>query len=102
MTCIELKLPVVETLLAVFCDALVCRKAAGGRFYVYQSMQEKLPVAGSLYYELVRKQIHSSLYLFRVCNGRSSVTILLSITAEVGMTATVNYILAITFRQIFK
>ena len=34
MTCIELKLPVVETLLAVFCDALVCRKAAGGRFYV--------------------------------------------------------------------
>ena len=55
-----------------------------------------------MYYELVRKQIHSSLYLFRVCNGRSSVTILLSITAEVGMTATVNYILAITFRQIFK
>lgn len=73
MTCIELKLPVVETLLAV-----------------------------SLYYELVRKQIHSSLYLFRVCNGRSSVTILLSITAEVGMTATVNHILMITLRQIFQ
>ena len=33
----------------VVCIPKYAIKAAGGRFYVCQSMQEKLPVAGSLY-----------------------------------------------------
>jgi len=32
-----------------FCIAMCSEEAAGGRFCRYQSMQEKLPVASSLY-----------------------------------------------------
>ena len=35
-----------------FSIAQYARQAASGKFSVYQSMQEKLPVAASLYYRL--------------------------------------------------